>query len=303
MKKLLLLPVLAALLLASPSALAATKTVSITNAGFVPNAITIDAGDSITWTNSDSKNRQPISQDAGFAAPILKPGETYTFQFKTNGKFTVSDSLVRNQRMTVTVKKAPPAPVGAPTLSVNKPKVIYGGAVILSGKVPLAKAGEKVTLRAEVLTRTGAKQTSSVAEAMSTASGAFSFTNVPTAQTTYTVVWQVTPATGTSSNPVTVRVAPRIGVGIVKRVGRFVTFSTKATSTIPYVGKSVFLQRRNALGQWVSLKRVVLKSSTLATRTTVRIPRGLSSIRILMPQTQVGIGYVTGVSRVLLVRI
>ena len=302
MKKFLLLPVLAAFLLASPPALAVTKTVSITNAGFVPNTIEIVVGDSVTWTNSDAKNRQPISKDAPFAAPILKPGEKYTFQFKADGRFSITDALVKNQKMTVVVKKAAAA-IGAPTLSVNKPKVIYGGAVVLSGKIPVAKAGEKLTLRAEVLTSTGAKQTSSVAEVLSTASGAFSFTAVPTAQTTYTAVWQVTPATGTTSNPVAVRVAPRIGVGIVKRVGRYVTFSTKATSKIPYVGKSVYVQRRNALGQWVSLKRVVLKSSTLATRTTLRIPTGLSSIRILMPQTQVGIGYVTGVSRVIGIRV
>jgi plastocyanin len=302
MKRFLLLPVLAAFLLASPGALAATKTVSITNAGFVPNAITIDAGDSITWTNSDTKNRQPISQNASFAAPILKPGEMYTFQFKNDGRFNVTDALVKNQKMTVTVKKAP-APVGAPTLTANKAKVIFGGPVTLSGKVPVAKAGEKVSLRAELVTPTGAKQTSTVADGVTAASGAFSFTAAPTAQTTYTVVWQATPAAGTTSSPVTVKVAPRIGVGIVKRVGRYVTFSTKATSAIPYVGKSVYVQRRNSLGQWVSLKRVVLKSSTLATRTTVRIPRGLSSIRILMPQTQVGVGYVTGVSRVLLIRI
>lgn len=302
LKRLLLLPMLAAFLLVSPTALAATKTVSITNAGFVPNAITIDEGDSIMWTNLDSKNRQPISQNAPFASPILKPGETYTFQFKNDGRFNVTDALVKNQKLTVTVKK-PPAPVGSPSLSVNKTKVIYGGAVILNGQLPVSKSGEKVTLRAEVLTRTGTKQTSSVAEVNSTQSGAFSFTTVPTAQTTYTVNWQATPATATTSNAVTVTVAPRIGVGIVKKVGRSVTFSTKATSAIPYAGRSVFVQRRNSLGQWVSLKRVVLKSSTIATRTTVRIPKGLSSIRILMPQTQVGIGYVTGVSRVVLIRL
>ena len=302
MKKLLLLPMLAAFLLVAPTAFAATKTVSITNAGFVPDKITIDAGDSITWTNSDSKNRQPISQAAAFASPILKPGETYTFQFKNDGRFDVTDALVKNQKLTVTVKKAP-APLGSPSLSVSKTKAIYGGAVVLSGKVPVAKAGEKVTLRAEVLTRTGTKQTSSVAEVMSTASGAFSFTTVPTAQTTYTVNWQATPATATTSSPVAVSVAPRIGVGIVKKVGRYVTFSMKATSAIPYVGKSVYVQRRNSLGQWISLKRVVLKSSTIATRATVRIPKGLSSIRILMPQAQVGIGYVTGVSRVVLIRL
>ena len=302
MKKLLLLPVLAAFLLAAPSAFAATKTVSITNAGFVPDKIELVAGDSITWTNSDAKNRQPISQSAAFASPILKPGETYTFQFKSDGRFDVTDALVRNHKMTVTVKKAP-VPVGSPSLSVNKTKVIFGGAVVLSGKVPVAKAGEKVTLRAEVLTRTGTKQASSVAEVMSTASGAFSFTTAPTAQTTYTVSWQATPATATTSAPVTVRVAPRIGVGIVKKVGRFVTFSTKATSAIPYAGRSVFIQRRNSLGRWVSLKTIVLKSSTIATRASVRLPLGLSSIRILMPQTQVGIGYVTGVSRVVLIRL
>ena len=302
MKKLLLLPMLVAFLLVSPTAFAATKTVSITNAGFVPDRITIDAGDSITWTNSDSRNRQPVSQDAAFASPILKPGETYTFQFKNDGRFDVTDALVKNQKLTVTVRKAP-TPLGSPSLAVNKTKVIYGGAVILSGKVPVAKAGEKVTLRAEVLTRTGTKQTSSVAEVSSTSSGAFSFTTAPTAQTTYTVSWQATPATATTSTPVTVTVAPRIGVGIVKKVGRYVTFSTKATSAIAYAGKSVYIQRRNALGRWVSLKTVVLKSSTIATRATVRIPRGLSSIRILMPQTQVGIGYVTGVSRVVLIRL
>ena len=302
MKRFLLLPVLAAFLLASPTALAATKTVTITNAGFVPNAVTIDAGDSITWTNSDTKNRQPISQNAPFAAPILKPGESYTFQFKSDGRFNVTDALVKNQKMTVTVKKAP-TPVGSPSLSANKPKVIFGGAVVLSGKLPVAKAGEKVMLRAEVLTPTGTKQTSAVAEVLSTASGAFTFTTAPTAQTTYTVNWQATPALATTSNPVKVTVAPRVGIAIVKKVGRYVTFSTKATSAIPYVGKSVYVQRRNALGQWVSLKRVVLKSSTVATRTTVRIPKGLSSIRILMPQAQVGTGYVTGVSRVLLVRL
>jgi plastocyanin len=301
MKRFLLLPVLAAFLL-SPTAPAATKTVNITNAGFVPNTITIDAGDSITWTNSDSRNRQPTAKNPAFTAPVLKPGETFTFQFKTDGRVNVTDAQVKNQKMTITVKKAA-TPVGSPTLVVNKTKVIYGGPVILTGKLPVAKAGEKVTLRAEVLTRTGAKQTSSVAEGASTASGAFTFTTAPTAQTTYTVVWQTTPAAGTTSAPVTVKVAPRIGVGIVKKVGRYVTFSTKATSAIPYAGKLVFVQRRNSFGQWVSLKRVVLKSSTVATRTTARLPRGLSSIRILMPQAQVGIGYVTGVSRVVAIRL
>lgn len=302
MRKLLLLPVLTALLLAAPGGLAATKTVSITNSGFVPNQITIAVNDSITFTNSDSRNRQPISQDAGFASPILKPGETFTYQFKKDGKFTVTDALVRNQRLNVTVEKAAPAPIGAPTLTASKKKVIYGGSVVLSGKVPVAKAGEKVSLRAEVLLPNGTQQASTVAEAQSTTDGSFTFTHVPTAQTTYTVLWQVTPATSQASPAARVLVAPRIGLSVVRKLsGRRVVFATKATSAIPYVGKSVYIQRRNSLGQWVSLKQVVLRSSTVATQATVRLPAGLSRIRVFMPKAQAGIGYTAGVSRTLLI--
>ena len=238
MKRFLLLPVLAAFLLASPTALAATKTVSITNAGFVPNAITIDVGDSITWTNSDTKNHQPVSQNASFAAPILKPGETYTFQFKDDGRFNVTDALVKNQRMTVTVKKAA-TPVGSPTLTVNKTKVIYGGPVVLTGKVPVAKAGEKVTLRAERADAAPARSRRAPSpRRIATPSGAFTFTHAPTAQTTYTVVWQATPATATTSRR---RHGHRRAADRRRRSSRRSAatsrFSTKATSAIPYAGQ------------------------------------------------------------------
>jgi plastocyanin len=302
MRKLILLPLLAAFLLVAPSALAATKTVSITNSGFVPNSVTIEEGDSITWTNSDSRNRQPVSQDAAFASPILKPGETFTHRFTKDGRYTVTDALVRNQRSTVTVTK--PAPLGSPSLAASKRSVIYGGSLVLTGKVPTSNAGERVTLRAEVLTPAGTRQASSVSEVNTVSGGTFSFTHAPTAQTTYTAVWQSTPATTQTSVPVTITVAPRVGLGVVRKLsGRRVVFSTKATSAISYVGKSVFIQRRNSFGQWISLKRVILRSNTIATRATVRLPKGLSRIRVLMPKAQAGTGYIAGVSRtVLLVR-
>lgn len=299
MRKLILLPLLAAFLLVAPSAFAATKTVSITNSAFVPNAITIEEGDSITWTNSDSRNRQPVSQDAAFASPILKPGEMYTFKFTKDGKYTVTDALVRNQRGTVTVTK--PAPVGSPSLDASKKTLIFGGSLALTGKVPTSSAGEKVTLRAEVLTPAGTRQASAISEVSTTAGGTFSFTHAPTAQTTYTVVWQSTPATTQTSAPVTVTVAPRIGIGVVRKLsGRRVVFSTKATSAISYAGRSVYIQRRTSFGQWITLKRVILSSNTVATQSTVRLPKGLSRIRVLMPKAQAGSGYVAGVSRTLL---
>jgi plastocyanin len=303
MRRLLLLPIVAGVLLVAPGALTATKIVAITNAGFVPDALTIEVGDTIAWTNSDARNHQPISQneDATFASPILKPGDSFSYTFTSEGKFTITDALVNRLRMTVTVKKRPAK--GTPTLTANKRHVIYGGTVVLTGKVPLAKAGEKITLRAEVVRSNGTNQTSNIADTGTDGAGGFTFTNVPTAQTTYTAVWSGVPAAFASSPSVLVRVAPRIGFALVRKAGRLVTFSMKATSAIPYVGHHAFVQRRNALGQWVSLKRVVLTSSTVATRSAVRLPTGLSRIRVLVPQSQVGIGYVTGVSRVILVRL
>lgn len=302
MRKLLLLSTLA-VLLGPPAAVAVTKTVAITNAGFVPNTITITAGDSITWTNSDTRNHQPISQDrdASFASPILRPGESFTFQFTKDGRYTITDALVSGSRMAVVVRKA--AAPRAPTLAANRRKVVYGGGVTLTGKLPVA-AVQPVTLRAEVVRPNGTRETSTVGQTTTDGTGAFTFRNVPTAQTTYTVLWNVSPpAAAVASNAVTVRVAPRIGLALVRKVGRRVTFSTKATSAIPYAGRYVLLQRRNALGQWVSLRRVVLKSNSVATRAAARLPRGLSRIRVVMPQSQVGAGYVRGVSRVILVRL
>jgi plastocyanin len=298
MKRLLLLPVLASLVLVTTSPLsAATKTVSITSAGFVPSTITIAQGDSVTWTNADTRNRQPASKNAPFTAPVLKPGESFTFTFKDDGKFAITDELVKGQRGSVTVTKAT-TPVGAPSLKASRAKTIYGGSVVLSGVVPSAKPGEKVTLRADMVLPTGAHRRSVVAEMATTTAGAFSFTHVPRAQTAYTVVWQATPATAPASPAVTVLVAPRIGFGVVRKLTlRRVVFSTKATSAIPYAGRSVYIQRRNSFGQWVSLKRVVLKSNTLATRATLRLPSGVSRMRVLMPKAQAGTGYVVGVSR------
>jgi len=189
----------------------------------------------------------------------------------------------------------------APRLSANKLKVVYGGAVAFSGSLPVTRAGEKVALRADVVQPNGRKQASTLAEATTDGAGAFSFTDVPIAETAYTAVWRPLPSA--TSPPVLVQVAPRIRLALVRKVGRVVTFSTKATSAIPYRGRHVLVQRRDGLGKWVSLKRVIVTSNAADTRTDVRLPLGLSRIRVLMPQSQVGTGYVTGVSRVILIRL
>ena len=299
MRKLIVLPLLAAFLLAAPTAFAATKTVSITSSGFVPATTAIETGDTITFQNMDTRNRQPVSQSVPFAAPALRPGEAWTTpEFTTAGTFPVTDALVRNQQLTVTVTKA--APPTVPTLNASKLQVVYGGAIVFRGKAPSERAGQKVTLRAETLTPGGTRQTTSVSETTTTGEGNFQFTHVPTALTTYTAVWQSAPATTANSAGVSVAVAPRVSVTVVRKLsGGRVVLLTNAASAISYVGKSVYVQLRNSSGKWISLTRVTVGSKTSATSVTVSLPKGLSRIRVLLPRTEAGTGYVAGISRTL----
>lgn len=299
MRKLILVPLLAAFLLVAPGAIAATKTVTITNSDFVPNSTSIETGDTLTFQNTDNRNRQPVSQDVPFASPVLRPGESWTTPaFTKEGRFVVTDALVRNQRVTVTVTK--PAPPTSPTLNASRLQVIYGGAVVLKGKAPTARAGQKLTLRTETLTPAGTRQASTVSETTTTSDGSFQFTHVPTALTTYTALLQTTPVTTSSSPAVTVAVAPRVAIGVVRKLsGRRVVLTTKATSAVSYAGKSAYVQRRDRLGRWISIKRVVLLGGSVSTQTTVRLPTGLSRVRVLLPKSQAGVGYVAGISRTL----
>ncbi len=53
MKKTVLLVITLIAATLAPSSFAATKTVDITRLGFVPDRLTIDPGDTVTWTIRD----------------------------------------------------------------------------------------------------------------------------------------------------------------------------------------------------------------------------------------------------------
>ena len=275
-------------LAAAPHAVAGTMSVSITRAGFIPNPASIKSGDSITWTNSDTVNRQVVSQEAGFASPVLKPTETYTFVFAQSGRFAYQDPLTRNRRGTVVVAAEAARSI---TLAAARSTVTYGGSVTLSGTVSTAAASE----RAEVLARPLDQTTfTKVGDVTTTAGGEWSFAVKPTIQTVYQVRWR-----NAESGAVTIKVRPRVGLGIVSvRLG---IFTTKATAARSFAGKLVLFQRRNSLGQWVSIKRVRLNASSAA-RFRARLPRGNSRIRVYLPPAQAGAGYLAGISAARLVR-
>jgi len=284
MRRMLLLPLaLLATLVVVASGAAATKTVQITKSGFTPTATTIAVGDTVTWHNADTANHQVVANDGTFASPVLKPDETYSFTFQKAGKVNYHDALATTNKGSVTVN----APAATVTLSAAAQTITYGNSTSLSGAVSNQLVNEPVTLTAQPY----GKGTQSLATATTQANGAFTFSVSPTIQTSYLAHWRTT-----NSNPVTVNVAPRVGFGLSGRM-----YVAKVTSDLTYGGHWVLVQRRNVLGGWHSIKRVFLGDNSRALF-RVRLPHGRSVLRLVLPTSQAGTGYVQGLSRLLAVR-
>jgi plastocyanin len=266
------------LVLAAPAA-SATTTVQIKRAGFSPASVTINQGDSVTWTNTDSINHQVVSNSGSFASPILKPGKSWTRQFNVGGTFHYHDSLHPALKGTVVVRGAP----DQVTLAASVPVVKFGGAVTLTGTVSNKKAGETVT----IVQLPYGQTTKQVVATLQTASGGvFSFNVTPQVNTTYQAQWK------TRESSVIVQVQPMIKFPFNSRSGYFHFYVTAATS---FAGKTVTLQRFTLARQWVNIRALTLgpKSGRLISVRFVRslIPRGRWSIRVFMPATESGPAY------------
>jgi hypothetical protein len=73
------------------------------------------------------------------------------------------------------------------------------------------------------------------------------------------------------------------------------------TSDLSYAGHYVWIQRKVAFSNsWVNAKRVYL-SDTSRARTSLRIAKGRSQLRVFLPAGQAGNGYVQSLSRTILV--
>ena len=268
-----------ALVLAAPAS-SATTTVSIKRTGFVPASVTINQDDSVTWTNNDRIEHQVVANGGSFASPILRPGKSFTRTFRGGGTFRYHDSLHPALKGTVVVRGAPPQV----TLAASAPVVKFGGTVTLSGVVTNKKAGETITL---VQLPYGQTTKQVIATLQTTTGGAFSFTVSPQVSTTYQAQWP-----NRSESSVTVQVQPLIKLPFVSKSGYFHFYVTAASS---FAGKTVFLQRFTLAKQWVNVRALTLgtKSGRLISVKFVRalIPRGRWSIRIFMPASEMGGGY------------
>ena len=271
---------LAALLAASTTLIvaapahAATITVKITKSGFSPSSVRIDFGDTVKWTNTTAANHQVVADNGAFASPILAPNHSYSFTFKTAGRFPYHDALHPSLKGVVRVNGPPPSL----TFGATNPIVVYGTQTTLNGTVSNKKANESVTLYYEPYGQTSPIQ---LAVVQTTTGGVFSYTTTPNVYTTYWATWRKT-----NSQQAVVQVKPKIT--FTPRGSRF--YTTVSAADHSWAGHFVYLQRLSRFHQWVTTLKLKLgpKSARL-----FRIPRrhGLTVYRIYMTVNQAGVGY------------
>jgi plastocyanin len=78
--------------------------VDITNFAYAPSTITIKAGESINWTNSDGVDHSATADDSSWDTGILSQGESKSITFAKTGTYKYHCSLHPNMHGTVIVQ-------------------------------------------------------------------------------------------------------------------------------------------------------------------------------------------------------
>jgi plastocyanin len=280
--KRMLYVVFAALVLAIPATSSArtdaTINVKITQGAFAPASVTINTGDTVTWTNNTNGMHQVVSDDGVFVSPVLTAGQSYSFTFKAAGKYVYHDALHPALKGTTTVTGPPPEV----TLSAGTAIVTYGGSTTISGKVSSGDASASVVISSRTV---GSSSTQQVATVTTGTGGTFTTTVKPSMQTTYTATWK-----GTTSQSVTVAVRPKIAFAHYGKT-RFVAKVRTATSL---EGHLLYLQRNTGVG-WITVKRVRLGPTGGAIFAAPHL-RGYRTYRVYLTSAQAGNGYLDAAS-------
>src|SRR5688572_6919406 len=103
--------------IAASSVLAADSAVTIAGFAFDPATVTIQVGDSVTWTNEDSAPHTATAGDGSFDTGQLAQGDSEAVTFDTAGTFAYVCSIHPQMTGSVVVEAAAatPAPTDAPT--------------------------------------------------------------------------------------------------------------------------------------------------------------------------------------------
>jgi plastocyanin len=106
--KRLLLAVAFLFLLAPARAEAATQHVAMENYAYSPATLTIQVGDTVTWTNHDQAPHDVVttSAPAAFRSPLLNTGESWSFTLTVPGTYAYYCSVHPDMRAQIIVEPA-----------------------------------------------------------------------------------------------------------------------------------------------------------------------------------------------------
>jgi len=280
MSKLLLTTVAVAVFAVAPT-FGATKGIEVTRAGFTPNKVTVDYGDTVTWTNRDNANHQVVSDRGEFpASPVLGPNQAYSYAFLKSGSFAFRDAFNTKKRGTVIVRTGV-------SISARPAQPVYGSTTTLSGLVSSGSGGETVTLDAMPC---GVTTFARVASMTSAANGGWRWPARPIVSTVYQATWK-----NAKSVQLTAKVAPKLSF---KR-RRLHRFAASVTAAQGFVGRFVVVERYYpSKRMWKTVKRVRLSkvkpgvAPTLVSSASFRasVPQG-KRVRVLLTQDQAGTCY------------
>jgi len=299
MRTLLLILGTALLLVVTGGAAGKTSTVTITKNGYVPNSLSVAAGDTVAFTNSDTVAHQiTFKSTTGVTCTpnpiVLQPGASGSCTFATAGSYSYSDPNTHGNTFRGSVTVA--APPDALTMAATPMLLVFGGKVGLSGTVSTQKAGEPVDALAQ---QCGASSAQKAGTVQTATGGAYTLSLQPLANTTYT-----TKLRSASSTAVTVRVRPRL---VLTRVAAH-RYTVRAYAGESLAGKYAGIQRYNATTRrWVSVKVLPLKAGAGATAPAVVSTASVRltfktrvRLRATLGQAQVGTCYAAGSSNTIL---
>jgi plastocyanin len=70
---------------------------------FVPDAVSVSAGDTVRWTNNDSADHTSTSDGPGWDSGPIVPGTSFRHEFTSPGTFAYHCALHPSMTGTVTV--------------------------------------------------------------------------------------------------------------------------------------------------------------------------------------------------------
>jgi plastocyanin len=281
----------------------ATVRVTITPGGYVPADVTIHAGDSIAFTNSDAVAHQfrpdstsnvICSGDRLAGSLAIRPGETVTCTFPLSQRFPYRDPGTPDARFrgTITVR-----PARVTIVRVSPRVVTYGpgGEASVVGVLSSRNSDVPMSLWEKPFGRRTYRQ---IASEFRTAEGYFGEIVTPRIRTTYQIRARERSGATSFSAPVTINVAPFI---LLRRSSYPPgSFEIMVVSQKSHRGKYVLIQRRNRSGRWVPIRRTRINWVTRVHN--LRLPRGVNRLRAYLPTSQAARGYVGGTSNTFVVR-